>query len=94
MTAGPSLTLALQPRLRELHFSQLFQPPTLLWGPVSAPKYKQNKQTPQRQSTLTPCWDVNRCQGRSTLYYYMLGHPPQSKGPCRILRLTTLNSLL
>ena len=52
-------------------------------GPSLSPKL--NKTQPC-QLTLTPCWDVNKCQGRSTLYSCMLGHPPQPKGPSEISR--------
>ena len=55
-------------------------------GPSLGPQTKQNKQTQQHQPTLTHCWDVNGCQGHSTLYYYMLGHPTQPKGPSETRR--------
>ena len=66
----------------------LFTAPSTLhyYGAQSWPQTKQNKQTRQCQTTLTPCWDVNGCQGRSTLYYYMLGHPTQPKGPSKTRR--------
>ena len=57
------------------------------------PQTKQNKQTHQRQPTLTPCWDVNGCQGRSTLYYYMSCHPTQPKGPSETRRASKQSTI-
>ena len=44
------------------------------YGAQSRP---QTKKSQPCQPALTPCWDVNGCQDRSTLYYCMSGHPPQ-----------------